>query len=121
MAELPARDLLALARDLLVRELIPLLPEDRRADAGRVARAMAIAEREGFSRDETDRLLAEFYSAADASGAVSPLHRLAAEIRDGVADGTEQRARAARELLWRLTISQLREANPKYLADNGFD
>ena len=48
--------LLALARDVLVSELTPLLPEERHADALLVAEAMAIAEREAEGgRDEPMR------------------------------------------------------------------
>jgi hypothetical protein len=44
LSSVPA--LLALARDVLVSELTPLLPEERRADARLVAEAMAIAQRQ---------------------------------------------------------------------------
>ena len=45
--DLPAsRDLLALARELLLDELLPLLPPERQRDAHLIATAMAIAARE---------------------------------------------------------------------------
>ncbi|HEU0215364.1 MAG TPA: phosphotransferase family protein, partial [Stellaceae bacterium] len=47
MGDLPiSRDLLALARELLLDELVPLLPPERRRDAHLAATAMAIAARE---------------------------------------------------------------------------
>ncbi len=47
MRDLPeAPELLALARDVLVSELLPLLPPERQLDARLVANCMAIAERE---------------------------------------------------------------------------
>ena len=47
MGDLPeAPALLALARDVLVNDLLPLLPAERRLDARLVANCMAIAERE---------------------------------------------------------------------------
>ena len=48
MDDLPsAPALLAFARDVLLDELTPLLPEDRRSDALLVARCMAIAAARG--------------------------------------------------------------------------
>jgi hypothetical protein len=47
--------LLAIARDVLLNDLMPLLPSERRLDALLVANCMAIAEREG----DADGALAE--------------------------------------------------------------
>jgi Domain of unknown function (DUF6285) len=53
MRDLPeAPALLALARDVLVNDLLPLLPPERRLDARLVANCMAIAERETSAADE---------------------------------------------------------------------
>ena len=64
--EAPA--LLALARDLLLDELLPLLPPERRRDARLVANCMAIAEREATARgdwaDERSRAEVLYHSAA---------------------------------------------------------
>jgi hypothetical protein len=50
MRDLPeAPALLALARDVLVNDLLPLLPPERRLDARLVANCLAIAEREAAS------------------------------------------------------------------------
>ena len=47
MRDLPTGpELLALARDMLLNELMPLLPEQRRLDARLVANSIVIAERE---------------------------------------------------------------------------
>jgi len=65
MRDLPASlDLLALARELLLDELAPLLPPERRRDAHLIATAMAIVAREargeGWQR-EIVRLVSELY------------------------------------------------------------
>ena len=55
LSSVPA--LLALARDVLVGELTPLLPEDRRNDALLVAECIAIAERAAEVADEPMRAI----------------------------------------------------------------
>jgi hypothetical protein len=47
------------------------------------------------------------------------LRRLANDLRAGAFEGQWARDRAARDLLWRLTIARLRESNPRFLAANG--
>jgi hypothetical protein len=68
MRDLPTnRDLLALARELLLDELAPLLPPDRRRDAHLAATVMAIAarERDGEGwREEIAADLAGLYAKA---------------------------------------------------------
>ncbi len=50
MRDLPdAPALLTLARDVLLNDLLPLLPPERRLDARLVANCMAIAEREAVA------------------------------------------------------------------------
>jgi len=52
MPDLPTgQTLLALARDVLLNDLMPLLPEEARLDARLVANSMAIAEREAETAD----------------------------------------------------------------------
>jgi aminoglycoside phosphotransferase (APT) family kinase protein len=143
MCDLPTNhDLLALARELLLDELAPLLPPERRRDAHLAATVMAIVAREqegdGWRR-EIAAELAGFYGAAAphpdplaASGEREepvaqrwqgewqpPLFRLAADLRNGAFETSPSRAAAARAILWRLTIGKLREANPHFLAANG--
>jgi hypothetical protein len=135
MRDLPASlDLLSLARELLLGELLPLLPPERARDAHLIATAMAIAAREatgeGWQR-EIEAALIEFYAAAPphpgplpASGARESgedlLARFAADLRNGAFETSPSRAAAARVILWRLTIEKLREGNPHFLAANGF-
>ena len=60
MGDLPeAPALLALARDVLVNDLLPLLPAERRLDARLVANCMAIAEREAAADLTADPILSE--------------------------------------------------------------
>jgi len=68
MRDLPASlDLLSLARELLLDELGPLLPPERRRDAHLIATAIAIALREARGagwQGEIEQALAEFYAEA---------------------------------------------------------
>ena len=48
------------------------------------------------------------------------LHRFAADLRNGAFETSPSRAAAARAILWRLTIENLGEGNPQFLAANGF-
>ena len=48
------------------------------------------------------------------------LARFATDLRNGAFETSPSRAVAARAILWRLTIEKLREANPHFLAANGF-
>jgi hypothetical protein len=48
------------------------------------------------------------------------LRRFAAELRVGAFDACDMRVRAARAILWRITMMKLREGNPHFLAANGF-
>jgi Domain of unknown function (DUF6285) len=119
MRDLPKSiDLLALARELLLDELTPLLPPERRRDAHLIATTMAIASREAKGegwQDEITEQLANFYGDRSAS-----LARFAADLRNGAFETSPSRAAAARAILWRLTIEKLREGNPQFLAANGF-
>ena len=128
MRDLPASlDLLGLARELLLDELLPLLPPERARDAHLIATAMAIVSREaagdGWQR-EVEAELARFYAdeaAPDPEG-LPPnlLRRFAADLRNGAFETSPSRAAAARAILWQLTIGKLREGNPQFLVANGF-
>ncbi|HZK91290.1 MAG TPA: hypothetical protein VFC56_14185 [Stellaceae bacterium] len=161
MRDLPTSlDLLALARELLLDGLAPLLPPERKRDAHLIATAMAIAAREAAGREWTGDILwtlAEFYGeltphpgplpacgerehapppaplapftgrgrapreAGEGEGQSSGLlARFAADLRNGAFETSRSRERAARAILWRLTIEKLREGNPHFLAANGF-
>jgi hypothetical protein len=120
MRDLPSgAALLALGRDL-IDELLPLVPPERQRELRLVATVMAIAEREAIAGDTPVRdilgQLAEFYGGPDDA----LLRRLAADLRAGAFDACEMRGRAARAILWRMTMMKLREGNPHFLAQNGF-
>jgi hypothetical protein len=132
MRDLPAsRDLLALAREALLDELAPLLPPERRRDAHLIATVIAIALREGAGeggREQIERELAEFYAEAaphpDSLAACGErrdvLRRFAADLRNGAFETSPSQQKAARAILWQLTIDKLREGNPQFLVANGF-
>ena len=124
MRDLPATvDLLALARELLLDELAPLLPPERRRDAHLIATTMAIAAREMRAGERwaaaVGAALAAFYKAPAAESEADLLARLAVDLRNGAFETSPSRAAAARAILWCLTIARLREANPQFLAANG--
>lgn len=120
--------LLALARDVLIGDLLPLLPAERRLEARLVANCMAIAEREvaanSTAKAEILDCLAALYNVekqpTGGSGGAELLWRFARELRIGGFENSPQRAAEARAMLWRLTIARLRLANPRFLAANGF-
>jgi hypothetical protein len=115
--------LLALARDVLLRDLMPLLPQEAHLEARLVANTMAIAEREAISGaapaqgilHELEELYGE--GGEDEQGL---LRRFARDLRAGAFEEGEPRERYARKILWRLTIAKLRDANPRFLNANGF-
>lgn len=107
-------ELLAIARDVLRKELLPLLPKDRQYDALMIANAMCIAERQ-LSAGETPQLTEQQALAAllDQEGDLPALNRtLAAAIRAGRMDGNAE----AWRLLWESTLQRVRESAPKALA-----
>ena len=125
MRDLPAGPaLLALARDVLLRDLMPLLPHNAHLEARLVANSMAIAERELAMGDgpgqeilhELEKLYGE-----PGSGKTELLVRLAHDLRDGAFESSALREHEARQILWRLTIAKLRSANPRFLNANGFN
>jgi aminoglycoside phosphotransferase (APT) family kinase protein len=111
--------LLALARDVLLSDLRPLLPPERRLDALLVANSMAIAAREALEpHQDIEPELAELFGTALAQpGAL--LRRFARDLRIGAFENSERRAATARGILWRMTLARLRRANPRFLAANG--
>jgi len=132
MRDLPVSlNLLALARELLLDELAPLLPPERQRDAHLIATVIAIAAREAAEGEGWQHAirgsLREFYEEAaphpgprDAWEGQVLLRRLAADLRNGAFETSPSRAAAARAILWRLTVEKLREGNPQFLAANGF-
>ena len=145
MRDLPlTSDLLDLARRISVLELPP---SERERHGHLSATAEAIAAREveageGWQR-EIEAALAEFYETAPhpnplpasgereteaalravegEGGPMTPLVRLAADLRNGAFETSPSREIAVRAILWRLVLAKLREANPQFLAANGFE
>jgi hypothetical protein len=122
MRDLPkSLELLALARELLLDELVPLLPPDRRRDAHLIATVMAITSREASAgqgwQEEVERDLVRFYETTVDPAAALP--RFAADLRNGAFETSPSHAAAARAILWCLTIEKLREGNPHFLVANG--
>ena len=111
--------LLAFARDVLINELMPLLPEERRPDAIRVARCMAIAAREAEAWVESEQAMLREIELLYGRG--TDLRLLARELRIGAFENSPDREVSARAILWRLTVAKLRQSNPEFLAANGFD
>ena len=113
--------LLALARDVLLHELMPLLPQEGHLAARLVANSMAIAEREAVAGKEPAqeilRELEKLYGDGD-QGLL--LRRFAQDIRAGDFEESELSERHVREILWLHTITKLRSANPRFLNANGF-
>jgi len=119
-----SRDLLALARELLLDQLLPLLPPERAREGHLIATSMAIAAREAAAGEhwleEIGVVLADFYGAPAPPPTLSKAaRRFAADLRNGAFETSPSREAAARAILWRLTIEKLREGNPQFLAANG--
>ncbi|HET6520122.1 MAG TPA: DUF6285 domain-containing protein [Geminicoccaceae bacterium] len=122
-----ALGLLAVARETLLGELMPLLPAERRYDALLIASAMAAAAREIEAggaplREELDGLarLLDLDPAALTPADLPRLNaRLAAEIRAGAHDRPGPARAALAAHLKAATVRKLRETNPKYLAAEG--
>ena len=134
----PGPELLVLARDVLLNELLPLLPQESQLDARLVANSIAIAEREARAGDrmwqEVAQRLEALYSAIPKSGPITYcggigddlenselLRRFAHDLRAGRFEDSPSQEGEARLLLWRLTIAKLRCANPRFLTANGLD
>jgi hypothetical protein len=122
MRDLPSGPaLLALARDVLLNELMPLLPEEGRPDALLVARCMAIVQQEAAEAPaEEGRAILREIELLCGQG-VGAWRRFAYDLRGGVFESSEPHDRAACAILWRLTVAKLRRSNPEFLAANGFD
>ena len=116
MLERPdAAGLLEAARDVLLRELLPHLPEAKRFEARMAANAMAIARREIPA--DTAPVLARMRELLDMPDAEPDalLRRLAAGIRAGERDPGRPGAAAAAEALVALTRLRCSVSNPRAL------
>lgn len=123
------RDLLGTARDLLLRKLLPALPERLHYDARMIANAIAIATREIELAADTGR--AEWERTLDIlkqpALAIAPQPQLADEvnrvrrklanaIRDGLFDSPGERQQVLLALLTQIVRGKLAISNPKALA-----
>jgi hypothetical protein len=129
MRDLPdGAALLRLARSLLLDELLPLLPENRRYDGRLIANAMVIAVREAATgaraADARRRELAALYAEAEPRAAGRPAAetadeaierlswRLAADLRSGQRDADPEVFATLR----RVAADRLATVNPKALS-----
>jgi Domain of unknown function (DUF6285) len=120
MPDLPTgQSLLALARDVLLNDLMPLLPEEARLDARLVANSMAIAEREAAAGEEPAQEIIRELEKLYGDREQELLRRFAHDIRAGHFEKSELNEGYVREILWQLTIAKLRSANPRFLNANG--
>jgi len=107
-------ELLAIAREVLRKELLPLLPKDKAYDALMIANAMGIAERQLQQGDVPQQKEAvELSNFLDAQTDLRDLNRKFSQaIRRGDFDDDAK----AKALLWAATVQRVRESAPKALA-----
>lgn len=121
-----AADLLEVAREALVAQVVPALPEAQRYAALMAANALAIAGRDLRAREapsaELARIAALLAQAPPAAGDADALRdataRLAARIRAGGFDEGEARSRLL-EHLRETTRERLAVSNPRALGPDG--
>jgi Domain of unknown function (DUF6285) len=116
MLERPdAGGLLETAREVLLRELLPHLPDSKRFEARMVANAMAIARRDAAA--DTAPVLARLRGLLGMpdAGPDALLRRLAAGIRSGERDPGRPGSAAAAEALVELTRLRCSVSNPRAL------
>jgi hypothetical protein len=121
-------DLLSIARDTLIRELLPLAADDAKYSLLMVANAMAIASRE-LAMGDTAEVAAlarldtlyggpqrELSGSALRAAIAEYERRLAQDIRAGRFDADDERQRAMFEHLQEDVAVRLRVSNPKSLS-----
>jgi hypothetical protein len=117
-------DLLAIARETLLRDLVPGLPDERKVAALMVARAIEIAQREAAAGDVAARTAlaaaAALYGDPAPAGDVDAAwqryaKRLAGDLRAGTLDA------AQRDAAWRALFAhadaRVAESNPRVRED----
>lgn len=108
--------LLRAARDVLLRDLLPLLPERQQFQARMVANAMAIAQRETAADGRPAEVALRGIPGAPGDDAAASVAQLATDIRAGKHDpGTASHAAVAAALV---AVARLRcgVSAPKALA-----
>lgn len=114
--------LLEVARELLLRELLPLLPQEKKLDTLMIANAMGVAAREitsgGMALDTELESLSRLLGAERDAGGESATEAserlqwlLASEIRGGKRDGDLETYRVLKSS----ALAYLSESNPKLL------
>ena len=128
MKNLPGgSDLLSIARDTLMNELLPLVADDAKYTLLMVANAMAIAGRELAAGEapavdalaRLDKLYStpqrELHGAALLDAIAQQERRLAQDIREGHFDADDAKRRALLEHFQKDVAVRLRISNPKSL------
>lgn len=110
-------ELLAIAREVLRKELLPLLPKDKAYDALMIANAMGIAERQLQQGDGPQQ--AERETLSRLLGMEATLAELNREFAVRLRRGDFDDKAEARRLLWESTVQRVRESAPKALAGYG--
>ena len=117
-------ELLTVAREVLLRELLPLLPQEKKLDTLMIANAMGVAAREiasgsanfDMELESLCRLLEQEGNLAVESAAETSerLHwLLASEIRNGKRDADLETFRVLKSS----ALARLSESNPKLLSN----
>lgn len=117
MREQPnAEALLAIARDVLKQDVLPLLPSDQRYNVLMIANAMAIASRQCQQGHEPEQQeLKRWQEGLDSDGLIqSCAVEMSQNIRAGVYDSPDGRVQLAKMLVPSVRQRVL-ESNPKAL------
>ncbi len=111
-----ADDLLALARDTVLQDLLPQLPPSAHYSARMVANAIAIARRESGVSTAQAEAVATLAALAGSDGPVEAWpHRLVMRIRAGAFDHAPASRRELLDALMAWTRGRVAIANPRIL------
>lgn len=115
-----APELLAVARETLMNEVFPSVPEHLRYEVRMIASAMGIAAREAKAGErvihEEIALLSGLLPETSSAHPVTleaVRQEVAGAIRAGAFDGQEGKARELHETLEKVVVSALKVSNPK--------
>jgi hypothetical protein len=109
--------LLAIAREVLRKELLPLLPKEKAYDALMIANAISIAERQLQAGESAQ--MQERVALAGLLGMQADLADLNREFARRIRAGDFDDAAVAKTILWESTVQRVRESAPKALAAYG--
>ncbi|MNZ16747.1 hypothetical protein D3C78_337270 [compost metagenome] len=124
MSQSDARDLLATARELLLKQLLPALPESLHYETRMIASAMAMALREmelapAIAQAEKETLVRLPYLDGTAGLTLEQTRALVARnIRQGLYDEPGPAQERLLDALRAITRGQLRISNPKVVAND---